>query len=175
MDRFLGLFSAFVDSSDRDAFLAVRQQLLSSEHFDPNSDKFELIEELVVDNRFDDAAEQLGQAMPNLILSPRAHLLSALVARKRGDSQSEQTAFKIAAACCQGIISTGEGNRDAPYIVTRTSDEYDVLQFLDKEFKRQTLKLDGQRRFDVMESTDGLEFWFDITEAVIQACREQDG
>ena len=165
MDRFLGQFSAFVESPGRESFLAVRNELMASEHYDPNSDEFELIEELIVDDRLDEAGEKLGQSMPNLILSPRAHLLNALVARMRGDSQSEQTAFKIAAACCQGIISTGNGTREAPYLVTRASDEHDVLQFLNKQYTGQSLKQDGQRRFEVVESSDGLEFWFEVTDA----------
>ena len=70
----------------------------------------------------------------------------------------------VAATCCEGILATGDGTKEKPYLVTRTSDEYDILQYLDKQFGGQALVSDGDRNFDVMTCSDGTELWFDITD-----------
>ena len=165
MSQLLELFSKFVSKPDRDSFLAVHGALVESEQYDPYSNEFEEIEALVADNNFDEACEKLGEAMPNLLLSPRAHLLSSFIAEKRNEKKSVQTAYLIAAACCHGIIATGDGTKAAPYTVTRASDEYDIMQFLEKEFKGQSMYHDGDRHFDLVEFADGSQMWFDISNA----------
>ena len=71
----------------------------------------------------------------------------------------------IAGAIVRGILATGDGSADAPWQVTRTSDEYDVLQFQEKEFAGQSLIETGERKLDAMKCTDGSVLHFDITDA----------
>jgi len=64
----------------------------------------------------------------------------------------------------QGILSTGDGTKQHPYVVTRTSDEYDVLQFLGKELESQSLLEEEDRQYDLLRCKDGSEMWFDVTD-----------
>jgi hypothetical protein len=62
------------------------------------------------------------------------------------------------------MASTGNGSPDSPYLVTRISDEYDLLRRLNKVCRQQGLREKDGRRFDVLQCPDGSEVWFDVTE-----------
>ena len=71
----------------------------------------------------------------------------------------------VAATCCEGILTTGEGSKSQPYLVLRTSDEHDIVRYLDKKFAGQALVHDGDRHLDHVRCDDDFEIWFDITDA----------
>ena len=120
------------------------------------------------------AKNALAEAMPNLILSPRAHLATSYVAGKLGDETGRKMEGIVAAACCEAIMSTGDGTVESPYVVTRTSDEHDVLQYIEKEFAGQSLVEKDGRAMDRMQCGDGTEIWFDIS-APFSKLKEQFG
>jgi len=158
------LFLAFLQSPSRDTYLAVRSALISGPAYDPYARDILDVVELIEQERFIDADELLRAAMPNLLLSPRAHLCAAMIAEEAGDEERRRMEGAVAYACVQGILSTGDGTKQHPYVVTRTSDEYDVLQFLDKELGGQSLCEEGDRHYDLLRCKDGSEMWFDVTD-----------
>lgn len=104
-------------------------------------------------------------AMANYLLSPGAHLLLGDIYEKLGDEESARRERTIAIRCVKAILASGDGTADRPYLVTRVSDEYDVLAYLKKPMERQSLQQRGGRACDVMCCKDGSEIWFDISEA----------
>ena len=88
----------------------------------------------------------------------------SFVAKKMGNEMAEKLEGFLASAFCQGIIETGDGTKESPYLVTRTSDEYDVLAFLQLEFAGQSLLESEGRAFDLVKCNDGTEIWFDISD-----------
>lgn len=74
-------------------------------------------------------------------------------------------------ACIEGILASGDGSQERPFVVTRTSDEHDVIDYLAKQPKRQSLTHNGSSHLDLIECTDGTEYWFDITDAYKQLAR----
>lgn len=82
--------------------------------------------------------------------------------------------YQIGQICIDCILSTGDGSKDQPYLVLRTSDEYDVLEHLDKKVKQQSLTGNGEKRFDVLECEDGSEYWFDVTDALNSLTKSDD-
>ena len=154
----------FVQDPSSGNFLALRSALIGSEHYDPYSDEMDQIDLLIENEKWSDAQEALGLAMPNLMLSPRAHLAMSFVAKKMGNEMAEKLEGFLASAFCQGIIETGDGTKESPYLVTRTSDEYDVLAFLQLEFAGQSLLESEGRAFDLVKCNDGTEIWFDISD-----------
>ena len=153
---------------DRDSFAALRAEIVSSEKYDPYSRELDEVNALLDAGDFEAAHCKLTEAMPNLFLSPAAHLAIAYVAEQTDDEESAKMEAFLAAMCCEGILTTGEGSRANPYLVLRTSDEYDVLQYLGKSFTGQALVEDGERHLDRMTCADGTELWFDITDAYNQ-------
>ncbi len=159
------LFVDFVRSPSRDTYLAVHEELTSLSVYNPYSRELDDVNQLIEQERWSDADAALNSAMPQLILTPRAHLLSAIIAENQGDEHRARMESAIAVACVDGILATGDGTESQPYTVTRTTDEYDVLSYIGKEFQRQSLcDIDG-RRIDQIECTDGSAVCFDITRA----------
>src|SRR5690606_4912356 len=144
------VFSKFLQSPDRESYLAVHAVLIASEHYDPYSRELNKIEELIDAGELDTAREQLAAAMRNLLLSPKAHWTAGLIAKQSNDQDGARMAGLVGVRCCQGIVATGDGSKRRPYIVTRVSDEYDVLQYLEKQPVGQALTGIGNRHFDVI-------------------------
>ena len=79
------------------------------------------------------------------------------------DAAKAKAEREAAAKCVEGVLATGDGSADKPYLVTRVSDEYDLLRHLKKARTTQGLRHKDGKAFDVMSCTDGTEVWFDIT------------
>ena len=157
-------FLQFLQAPGRDTYLAVRGALIASPHYAPYSHDLEDIEHAAEKGAFDEARQLFTDAVENLLLSPRAHLLMAFVADKSGDAEAADMERQLASICCSGILATGDGSRAQPYVVARTSDAYDMLQYLDRPPTGQALAQIGNRRIDVFTCEDGGELCFDITE-----------
>ena len=154
----------FVQEPSQDNFLALRTAIIGSEQYSPYSNEMERIHSLIEEKKWSDAKEAFQTAMPNLMLSPRAHLAMSFVANRMGDEKTERFEGFLASACCQGVIESGGGTKDSPYLVTRTSDEHDVVEFLQKTFAGQSLLEADGRTYDLIKCTDGTEIWFDISD-----------
>ncbi|MCA8999591.1 MAG: DUF4919 domain-containing protein [Planctomycetaceae bacterium] len=148
----------------RSSYLALWEIVTRSADYQPYSDGLRFANELASEERWVEAIEAAHATMPNLLLSPRAHLLLAYLYDQLGNDRGVQMEVLFAQACLEGILDTGNGTAEAPYLVTRTSDEYDVLEHLEKTFTQQALCEQGNRHFDVLTCGDGSELWFDITE-----------
>ena len=158
------LFFHFLESPNRESYLAVRNALISSEHYDPYSSEMDSVNGFVDAGQFDEARETLSESMPNLLLCPSAHMAISFIAEKSGDEKAAQMERFVAATCCEGLLTTGDGTQENPYLVVRTSDEYALIEYLGKQFKSQSLIEDGNRHFDLIHCVDGSELWFDITD-----------
>jgi hypothetical protein len=162
------LFADFVESPDRGAYLAVRRQVVASHAYQPYSDEFTTAEEFLDLYRLDEARAALEETLPNLLLSPRAHRLLAEIESADNDVQAADRERRIADACVAGILATGDGSEQQPWLVLRTSDEYDVLAHLGKRPEMQSLVRGDGKSFDLISCTDDSEVWFDVTDAFEQ-------
>ena len=125
---------AFFESPDRENYLAVRKHLISSDDYDPYSDETDKAGELIEQNDLEKARDKLTSSMGNLLLSPNAHQMLGFLHHKLGNEEAAEMELTIAHACILGILDTGDGTKDNPYIVVRSSDEYDVMMYLEKDF-----------------------------------------
>lgn len=158
-------FFAFIESPDTERYTQIRKLVLAFPGYDPYSeDLYDLID-LLDAGKFVEVQQGVSQGMPNLLLSPRAHMLAAFAAEQTGDDKAAEVEKFIAQACVKGILSTGEGTYENPYRVVRTSDEYDVLQYLEQEVVKQSLQHTEHQHLDVILTKQGREVVFDITDA----------
>jgi hypothetical protein len=169
------LFRQFIESPSRETFLAVRQALVDSDVYSPYSSECESAEQLIDSEQYDAARKRLGEAMPNLLLSPRAHLLLAYVAEKLGDTDAMNAERFFAIRCVEGLVSSGDGTEASPWQVLRTSDEYDVLNYRGRRMAQQALVENGGRRFDLLTCDDGSQLWFEVTEPFARMQRSLKG
>lgn len=159
------LFAEFAAKPDRESYLAVRDVLVASEYYNSNSDELNQAQELALSGEWEAAQEVLDRSRENLILSPLAYMVRSQIAAELGDEETAEAMHLNALACCEGILATGDGTSESPYLVVRVSDEYDLLAYLQKEPDRQGLVNDGDRVCDVLTCADGTEIWFDIKDA----------
>lgn len=160
------LFLKFIKSPNHESYMAIRNELISSEHYNPYSDEMNSIDELLDRGKLEEAREKLSSSMPNLLLSPCAYMKFSFIEEKLQNEENAEMEKYIAAICCEGIITTGDGTRSNPYIVVRPSDEYDVVQYIGKQVKRQSLIKDGEHYFDLIDCDDGSKLWFNVTDTI---------
>jgi hypothetical protein len=156
-------FIALVQDPTGENYGRAWEAVTSAEAYDPYSSDFEQIENLLEAERPVEARALIHSVMGKWLLSPRIHMLASIAAKAAGDADGAGMEGFLYLRCVEGILSTGDGSRGRPYLVTCTSDEYDVLTHLRKTITRQALVEDGLRRLDVISCDDGTELHFDIT------------
>lgn len=158
-------FVHFLKHPDLENFLALRNALLAHPGFDPYSSELRGVDALLQENRSAEAESLLRSVMtPNHLLSPGTHLRLSLAYLALGRTDEAQRERAIGMRCLEGILSTGDGTLAHPYLVTRTSDEYDVLLSQGQRFQNQALLREGARLVDRITAESGREYYFDVTE-----------
>jgi uncharacterized protein DUF4919 len=156
-------FIQLIEAPTQENYLRIREMVLAHESYQPYSEDLSDIGDLVEKGEFQKAQDELAAAMPNLLLSPRAHIFLSIIAREAGSEDAAKMEGHVACACAEGIMATGDGSEEMPYVVVRTSDEYDLIEYLDAEMTGQRLTHKDDQHFDVLTTKDGRELWFDIT------------
>jgi hypothetical protein len=144
-------------------FLSLRKAVAESAAYDPYADDLDTAEALLEQGQLEELAERLLSAMGNRILNPSAHMMASFVFRKLSDEQRADTELGLARVVLEGILSTGDGSQERPYLVLCTADEYDVLERLGKQVSQQSLVEKDGKHFDRHACQDGTEVWFDVT------------
>jgi len=159
------LIDAFIEKPNRENYLALHKKVVSHPDYNPYSRDLDEIEDLHEKGKFAEARKKIRESMPNLLLSPRAHLIAGMAAGKMNDDEAMRREGTFWIRCIDGILATGDGTEERPYLVTAVSDEYDVLRRLGKVSKSQGIQSHEGKHFDVIFCTDGSHIWFDITHA----------
>lgn len=122
--------------------------------------------------RLNEVRTELAVLPQWLKLSPRVHELAALAAERAGDARDaeiEQFLFRV---CTQGILASGDGSLDRPYLAVQLEDEAVLLAILGREAFSQALVAVGSRMLDAVLCRDGSEVFFDVTHLVVAAPRK---
>lgn len=122
--------------------------------------------ELTLAEQFSAVLAQVDELQPAWALSPRVHYLAALAAEESGDQEGAELERFTFQSCLEGILATGDGTADAPYLITYLSDEYDVLCALGLETQSQVMLEQRGMICDVAKCLDGEEVWFELTGVV---------
>jgi hypothetical protein len=135
--------------------------VFASAAFDRNSLELAELSSLFQRQRFEEVRRRGTRMWPTWLLSPRYHALlgSAAVALKDLDD-AELEHFQ-AQTCLEGLLRTGDGTLESPYLVVRLSDEYDILQALGRQACGQQLVQREGESFDVITCDDASQIWFD--------------
>lgn len=185
------LFETFLKKPTKENYLQALDALCRHPAYNPYSTELEEVAQLLENKRYEEAKRKLDEAMPNLLLSPRAHNYYRVIAEATGDAQEVQRRDQIAQKCLQGIQATGQGLVDggagqpkqnqsppAPFHVARVSDEYDLVRALGKRIRvhSQSLRRIDSRWYDVLRCSDetGQVFyiWFDVTRPLSALSRQ---
>ena len=154
-------FFKFVMEPSKESFLEARRKVVEHKDYDPYSFILDDLIELLKNNEFEKVAYHEDI---NLLLSPKAHLCKREAYKQMGMQRQSEIAQIIAKTIVQCISLTGEGTKEEPFIVTKVQDEYDFLEFVREEIKKQSLIKGEDRVYDKIETKSGKVFFFDITD-----------
>ena len=150
-------------------------EVTTSEKYDPYSSDLDQVLDVLNEGRFEQARERIHDIMGKWLLNPRIHLMASAAARGLGDEKTAEMEGFFAVRCLQGMLATGDGTHERPYLVSSVHDEYDVLGHQKKSLRGQSLIEDGERMLDVLDCEDGSKISFDITRPYSAAARKLDG
>jgi hypothetical protein len=119
--------------------------------------------ELAATGEFAALLARTEELAPLWALSPRLHYLAAWAADELGDAETADLERFTFQTCLEGILATGHGTPDSPYLITYVSDEYDVAAALGLEPRSQSLVEQPGYLCDVVKCLDGEEIWFELT------------
>jgi hypothetical protein len=146
-------------------FVALRSAHLAQEGLNPYSGELIPVGKLLAAGKYREAADLISKHLiPDYIMSAGAHLELAVAQKGLGFNDKAEFERFLAQKLVLGIEMTGKGSEARPFLVTRTSDEYDFLIYRKQTPSIQALVESAGRRLDRIQTQSGEVFWFDVTE-----------
>lgn len=159
------LLASYLASPTLDKFMSLRDAVMGSDGFNPYSSEMDDNQQLLDSDEHEKILGFVSENLwPNHLLSPRAHLHMAHACIKLGKEDQAELEGLMYERLLQGIELTGTGTKEEPFLVTRTSDEYDYLREHRLTLNSQGLIEIDDREFDVMSTKEQGDIWFDITD-----------
>lgn len=124
------------------------------------------MEEALCEGRYE-SVRLLGRQWTRFFfLSPRFHRLAAIASKHLGDESDAEMERFAAQACLSGILASGDGSPERPYLICDRADAREVLTRLGLEVVRQSAAERDGRIYDVFEASQGgeapCEVWFAV-------------
>jgi hypothetical protein len=158
-------FMTFLREPTRENFLRIRALVVAHPAYQPYADDLAEAEKMLEAGEWLAFLEAGSKFVPNHLLTPRFHLMRSYAFTQLVEPEGTEIETVMYVSCIEGIQSTGDGSEQSPWLVMRTSDEYDLLQHMGLKLVKQSLHHAGDRTLDRMECDDGSAYWFDITDA----------
>jgi len=161
----LSRLNAFLRERTLDRYLAARDAMLVSRHYDPKSTVLPDIYRQLGRGLYNQILALATKAMGNWLLNPGIHFVVSQAFRELGDEERADHEAEMGRALLGGLLMTGDGSPDHPYIVLRAADEYDVLASMGLRCRAHQVAYRNGRAFDALACDDGRDVWFDVSAA----------
>lgn len=153
-------FFKFLSETTKENFLAAQQVVFSDESYNPYSEDLNILEEQLDNDEFEEVVKCVSV---NILLSPRAHFYKNYAYTKLGNEDGSNAELFLGQKILEAISLSGNGTIEMPYLITRMSDERDLLAYLDETFASQSLVAENNRFYDLITTQSGNRIYFDIT------------
>jgi hypothetical protein len=154
----------FFEQPDGTTYRAARRSLLRNASFAPRGEQLLELAGFVERQAVQQGQRFADAMLPAWSLSPSYHWLCARLAEQQQDEEARELARFMMSSCLQGLLATGSGTRQRPYLVTYVSDEEDILQTLRLQPVTQRL-IEGRRGpLDVVSCREAADVYFDVAE-----------
>ncbi|MGY8769715.1 MAG: hypothetical protein ACKVH8_14955 [Pirellulales bacterium] len=97
------------------------------------------------------------------VTSPSLHFFAAMAAEKMGQYSEAETEAFLVESMFQGLLSTGDGTLENPYLITQLTDELDILSFKNLEKISQRLIGTAAGTIDAVTCDDHSTVHFDLS------------
>ena len=159
------LLAAYLEHSSLERFEQLRAAALAHPAYDPYGSVLREAQGYLSRKRPRAARDLLLRSSSGWVLAPEFHNLLSVAFGLTGNEEEARLEAALARCLLDGILSTGDGSRQRPYLVSCPSDEYAILEALGKQMTSQTLTENDGRMCDVLTTDDGESYWFDIAAA----------
>lgn len=161
-------FADFLQHPTPDRWLSLREHLISRPDFAPHAPEWRQLEDAFAEGSYD-RVFTLGEPLAQRgCLSPRFHFLVGVAAEEAGDLERAHWHRQCTQLCLTGLLQSGDGSRQDPYLCTYPWDCYDILRALGHQPQGQRLIQHEGRWYDVLTIEEDQDVWFDVTE-ILQA------
>lgn len=150
----------FINDTTKENFISIQNAVISNSEYHPYSNDLSTVESMLDADKFEDVGDFYNI---NILLSPRAHLYKNYAFEKLNKENEAKSELILAQKIMEGLSLTGDGSKQSPYLVTRISDEKDMLSYFQEQFASQSLINDNSRYFDCITCQSGKDIYFDIT------------
>jgi hypothetical protein len=161
----LSRLNAFLRERTLERYLAARDAMLVSRSYDPKSTVLPDIFRPLGRGLFHEVLAVATRAMPNWILNPGIHFVASQAFQELGEAERSESEAELGRALLGGLLLTGDGSPDRPYVVLRAADEYDVLASMGLRCRAHQVAYRNGRAFDALACDDGRDVWFDVSAA----------
>lgn len=165
--------AAFVEHPSKATFLAARDAVLCLSPLPLLATDLAELEQLAAAHRYEALLDRIDALPPSKVLSPSIHFWAAEAAAALADESQVELERWLFVIALQGLLATGDGTPDSPYVVCHPTDEYDVLATLGLSATSQSLVEREGQLCDVLQCADGREVWFDVTDVLVAPCRRR--
>ena len=149
-------FEEFLERPTAENYRRARAAVLDAcEVCPPDPQALVELADLAARGRHEELLGQVELMMPAWALCVRVHDLAAQAAAVVGDMEEAELERFLLACCLRGILATGNGSSTKPYLVTYSTDAYDVLWSSGLRPRRQRLVEHASALHDVFECLDG--------------------
>jgi hypothetical protein len=150
----------FIDRPTGRNYLRVRSRILETGSGRPEPKDLAELEASFAEGDFGLVRERMERMLPAWSLSPRFYWLGAVAAREQGDQDSAEIDRFLYQVCLEGLMATGSGSFQLPYLMTYGSDEDELLHYLRLDRERSALVRSPQGLCDVVICQGGRELCF---------------
>jgi hypothetical protein len=141
-------------------YLRVRDCILGDTGRHPDPEDLAELEVHWVEGRYQALCERMEDLLPEWGLSPRFYWLGAVAARELGELEAAETDRFLYQTCLRGLLDTGDGSLESPFLLTYASDEEELLHRLQLDRTSSALVRSPHGLCHVVSGQDGRELCF---------------
>jgi len=156
-------FIRFIEQPSADSYLSARDAMLKQEPETLTADALSELVQLFHEGDHEALLDRTERLPASAALSPRVHYYAAEAAAATGDEDRAELERFLFVVCLRGILATGDGSPERPYVICHQSDEADVLEAMEKQAARQTLAQLEHAVYEVVDCDDESRVHFDVT------------
>ena len=156
----------FLQRPTRASFITLREMVIQDDAYAPSALVLAELTQLLDVEAHAEVVQRVEELLPGWALCPRLHFLVGCAAEALGDTEEVEFCRFLSSTCVDGILSTGDGSRERPWLAAYPSDAQDCLARLGLKVVSQQLIDDGDALLDVIMADNGKCFCFHVTEMV---------
>jgi hypothetical protein len=137
-------------------FTALRMAYADSPNYkETDSDLRKAMFSALNEKNYDKAIAVAGQILDVNYLDIDAHLVSAIVSKRKNDTERQKRHDYVGKGLTQSILASGDGKTpETAYVVISVDEEYSLLRVLGLRMQSQALLGLGAHHYDKLEVTD---------------------